>query len=76
MSKRVTLKERNWLLVIFSSLLIIFGSIIVVLSIVNFEKLGGLAIALIIGGLSTVILSIIAIVRNDPSWIFIDLLLP
>ena len=76
MTKKTSPSERSWLLIIFSSLLILFSLAIVVLSIIYFETLGAFAIALIIGGLFTAGFAVMAIVKNDPSWILIDLILP
>lgn len=76
MSKQIPPKERNWLLVVVASFLILFGLAVAVLSVIYFESLGWLAMGGVAGGLSTTGFSVTAIIRNDPSWILLDLILP
>jgi len=76
MKKSTTRTERNWALVIFSSLLILIGLVLTVLAIVYSSELGWWALLVGLTGLSTIGASVMSIVKNDPSWVLLNLILP
>ena len=75
-NKKTTAKERNWVLALVSSVLILLGSALVVLAIMNIALFGWWSLLLGVSGLMTIGAAIMSIIKNDPSWILLDLLLP
>jgi len=73
--KRVT-KERNWVLVVVSSILILIGIALVLLAIMYGFQLGWWGLLVGISGVSTIFLSVMSIIKNDPSWILLGLIIP
>ncbi len=76
MKKPVAQTERNWVLVFVSSLLILIGLALTVLAIMYARELGWWAILVGLTGISTIAASVMSIVKNDPSWILLNLILP
>jgi len=76
MKKSAAKTSRNWALVIFSSLLIVMGVVLIVIAAVYYKELGwwGLFVGFI--GISTTTMAILSIIRNDPSLVLLNLLLP
>lgn len=75
-NKKVTTKPRNWFLVFIASILIVLGAALVALSIVNVASFGGWSVLMGLGGLMTIAAAVLSIVKNDPSWILLDLIIP
>lgn len=69
-------KPRDWTVVFIGSLLILMGLAMVCIAVFFAKELGWWSAIIGIGGLSSVGFATMAIVKNDPSWILIDLLLP
>ncbi|MGV9001507.1 MAG: hypothetical protein ACOH18_00935 [Candidatus Saccharimonadaceae bacterium] len=68
-------EKRNWLLVFISIILILIGGALVVLAVANIGLFGWWSIPVGVGGLITITAAILSIVKNDPSFILLDLLL-
>ena len=68
--------ERNWALVVVASILIIIGLALLVLAIINVGTFGWWSLALILGALTTIAAAVMSIVKNDPVWILLDLIIP
>jgi len=75
-NKKVTTKPRNWFLVFIASILIVLGAALVALSIVNVASFGWWSVLMGLGGLMTIAAAVLSIVKNDPSWILLDLIIP
>jgi hypothetical protein len=71
-----SIKPRNPALIIIASVLILFGLAIVFVGLTNMEALGWWTILTVLSGLITTGAAVTSIVRNDPSWILLELLLP
>lgn len=74
--KKVATRERDWFLVFIASILLILGLSLVALSLANVSLFGWWSLVIGLGGLTTVAAAIMSIVKNDPSWILLDLILP
>jgi len=68
--------ERNWALVVVASILIIIGLALLVLAIINVGTFGWWSLALILAALTTIAAAVMSIVKNDPVWILLDLIIP
>ena len=70
-------KERNWTLVIIASFWMLLSAVVVLVGIFNFQSLGWIAASLmIISGAASIGLAVLAIVKNDPAWLLLDIILP
>ena len=69
-------KERNWFLVFISLLMILIGGALLIISIAFATDFGWWSLLVGLGGASTVFMAIMSIIKNDPSWILLDLILP
>lgn len=69
-------KSRNWALVFISLILILLGLVLAVVSIAYMNVFGWSSILIGITGIATVGAAVMAIIKNDPSWILLDLIFP
>ena len=68
---------RSWALMIVGSLVFLTGLVVVVLACLYFMNFGWLvAILMIIGGLSSMFLSVLAMKDGKPEWLLLDLIIP
>ena len=74
--KRTPNKGRNWALVFVASVLILLGLALMVLAITNTRSFGWWSLLIGVAGLATFSTSTMAIVKNDPTWILLDLIIP
>ena len=72
--KKTTAQHRSWGLIIISSLIIIGGLTLVTLSIVYVGTFGWWSLLIGVSGLISIFMATMSIVKNDPSWILIDLI--
>jgi len=75
-SKKKVVIERNWALVVVASILISIGLALLVLAILNIATFGCWSLALGLGALTTIAAAVMSIVKNDPVWILLDLIIP
>jgi len=75
-SKKKVVIERNWALVVVASILISIGLALLVLAILNIATFGWWSLALGLGALTTIAAAVMSIVKNDPVWILLDLIIP
>lgn len=69
-------KERNWLLAGVASIWIVLSAVVVLIGILNFQAFGWLiAILMIVVGIVSVSLGLVAIIKNDPAWLLLDMIL-
>jgi hypothetical protein len=68
--------ERNWVLVIVSTVVIVLNLGVLVAVGLNPLVFGWWAILIVLGALSSIGLATLAIRQNDPSWLLLDLVLP
>lgn len=73
-SKRI--ESRNWALVFIASILLLIGAVLTILSVVYAGQLGWWSLLIGLGGVTTVFLAVMSIIKNDSSWILIGLLTP
>jgi len=69
-------EERNWPLVFVSSVLILIGLILMTLAIVYVGTFGWWSLTVGLVGFTATGAAIMSIIKNDPSWIMLDLILP
>lgn len=69
-------EKRNWVLVGTASLMIVIGVTMMVVSAMYGNVLGVGSIFIGVLGLSITAAASMAIIKNDPSWILLDLMLP
>ncbi len=74
--KNVVEQERNWLLVFIASMLIILGLVLVAVSAMNAHIFGWWSLLIGLYGLATIASATMSIVKNDPRWIMLDLIMP
>ena len=72
--KKTTAQHRSWGLIIISSLIIIGGLTLVTLSIVYIGNFGWWSLLIGVSGLISIFMATMSIVKNDPSWILIDII--
>ena len=75
-NKKLVSKSRNWVLVFVSTILIILGLTLVILAVMSAANLGWWSLLIGASGLTTVAAAVMSIVKNDPSWILLDLIIP
>ena len=75
-SKKKVVIERNWALVVVASILISIGLALLVLAIINIATFGWWSLALGVGALTTIAAAVMSILKNDPVWILLDLIIP
>jgi hypothetical protein len=69
-------KPRNLALITIASVLITIGLAIVYVGFTNIDALGWWTVLTVLSGLVITGAAVTSIVRNDPSWILLELLLP
>ena len=69
-------KSRNWALVVFASIVIVLNIAVGGFSIAYVSVLGWWAALFIFGAISSIVLGLVAIKKNDPTWLLLDLILP
>ena len=75
-NKTSAAQKRNWFLVFIASVLFLLGCALVVLAIVGIASLGWWSVLIGLSGLTTIFAATMSIVKNDPSWILLDLIIP
>jgi len=75
-NKKSVSKSRNWVLVFVSTILIILGLTLVILAVMSARSLGWWSLLIGVSGLTTVAAAVMSIVKNDPAWILLDLIIP
>ena len=76
MKSKIEVVERNWALVAVALILMIISLVILVLAILNIATFGWWSLALGLGALTTIAAAVMSIVKNDPVWILLDLIIP
>lgn len=74
--KRHTRSERNYALVVIAGLVIIGNSFLLAVLAAGVINIGWFGWLVAAGSLSSIIMSTMAIRRNDPTWLLLDLILP
>ena len=70
-------QRRNLMLVIIASIWITLSAIVVLAGVLNFQTFGWLiATLMIVAGVISVVPAVVAIVKNDPAWLLLDIILP
>ena len=70
-------KERSVSLIIIASIWIALNVALVVIGILNFQSFGWLtSTLLIIAGLISMVFATIALAKNDPAWLLLDIIFP
>ena len=72
--KKATAQQRSWGLILISSLIIISGLTLVALSVIYIGTFGWWSLLIGVSGLSSICLATMSIVKNDPSWILLDII--
>ena len=72
--KKTTAQHRSWGLIIISSLIIIGGLTLVALSIVYIGTFGWWSLLIGVNGLISIFMATMSIIKNDPSWILLDII--
>ncbi|HBO64478.1 TPA: hypothetical protein DD425_00770 [Candidatus Saccharibacteria bacterium] len=75
-NNKTTGKPRNWLLVFIASMLLVFCLTLVVVATINVNTFGWWSILIGLSGLTTFFVAVMSIIKNDPSWILLDLIIP
>ncbi|MGB4768749.1 MAG: hypothetical protein WBP22_05860 [Candidatus Saccharimonas sp.] len=75
-TKKKVPEARNWALVFICAILIVLGGALAVLAVINIALFGWWSLLVGAGGVTTVAAAIMSIIKNDPSWILLDLILP
>ncbi len=75
-NKKKAPRERNWFLVFISVVLIVIGIALVILAVTNAVGLGWWSLLIGLGGATIVFSATMSIIKNDPSWVLLGLLLP
>lgn len=76
MNKKVPTQQRNWFLVFIASLLMLLGLALVMLAATNVAEFGWWSLLIGLSGITTIGAAIMSIIKNDPSWILLDLIIP
>lgn len=69
-------KPRNWFLVFIALILLALGLVLVVVAVMNITTFGWWSLLIGVSGLTSFIAATLAIIKNDPSWILLDLIIP
>ena len=72
--KKTTAQHRSWGLIVISSLIIIGGLTLVTLSIVYIGTFGWWSLLIGVSGLNSIFMATMSIIKNDPSWILLDII--
>lgn len=75
-TKKTAATERNWFLVFIASLLMVIGVTMVLIATTDIAQLGWWNLLIGLSGLTIVYTAIMSIVKNDPAWILLGLLMP
>jgi len=77
MKNNKTIAEtRNWPLVLIASVLIILGLALALVAVTNISSFGWVSLFIGLSGLTTIAAAVVSILKNDPSWILLDLIIP
>lgn len=74
--KKTTQEERNWGLVFICSVLIVIGIAMMFVAIGYMGAFGWWSLLIGVTGLTTVFTSVMSIVKNDPTWVLLGLIIP
>ena len=76
MIKKTSPEPRNWGLVVIALIYLVIGLALIAAAIVFMPVFGWFSLLIGLAGATPVVASIISIVKNDPSWILLDLIIP
>ncbi len=74
--KKAQKQEPNIGLRIFATIVIIINIAILAVVAMNVPGLGWWALVIALGAISSIYFAVIAIKRNEPAWLLLDLILP
>lgn len=70
-------KKRSLLFLILSGIMIVLSAILVIAGVAYFQVFGWIvAIPMIAAGLVSIVLAVVGIIKNDPAWLILDLIIP
>ena len=73
----ISITGRSWALMIVGTIVFLVGATVVTLGCLHFAVFGWLvASIMIVGGLSSMYLSVAAMVEGKPEWLLLDLIIP
>jgi hypothetical protein len=72
----LALHKRNWPLVVIALIVITLNILIIAGIFMYTANLEWWSVLIIVGALSSIYLSLMAIIKNDPAWLLLDLILP
>lgn len=75
-NNRIAPEGRNWGLVFICSILIIISLVLIISAFGYMNIFGWWSLLIGLTGVTTLVASIMSIVKNDPVWILLGLLLP
>ncbi len=75
-NKKAVAEQRNWGLVFVSSILILIGVVLILLAVMYSKEFGWWSLLLGASGLSTIGAATMSIIKNDPTWILLNLIIP
>lgn len=75
-NNKIIVQPRNWFLVFIASILLLLGLTLAIAAIMNVTTFGWWSLSIGLSGLTTIVAAIMSIIKNDPSWILLDLILP
>ena len=68
--------KRNWFLVFVAALLIVFGLALVWIAAITIASFGWWSLLIGLSGLTSIAAAVMSVIKNDPSWILLDLIIP
>jgi hypothetical protein len=69
-------KTRNWFLVFIASILLVLGFALLIAAVIHVATFGWWSLLIGLSGLTTIVAAAMSIIKNDPSWILLDLIIP
>lgn len=73
---KTVVRPTNWFLVFIASILLVLGVVLIVAAVMNVTTFGWWSLLIGLGGLTTIVAAVMSIIKNDPSWILLDLVIP
>jgi len=73
---KATTKHRSWHLVTLASILIVCGAALIFVAVTNISNFGWWSLPIGLSGLATATAATLSIIKNDPTWILLDLIIP
>ena len=75
-NNKTVVKPRNWFLVFIASILLVLGLALVAVAVMNVITFGWWSLLIGLSGLTTIGAALMSIIKNDPSWILLDFIIP